>query len=102
MERNHDKARRRFQTLRDDPEERVDVVELAIHPDSKRLKCARRGIDPRKAMPRDRFPDDRGELRRRLERRRLARLHDASRDTARKPLLTELVDRIRDLFFFGT
>ena len=100
VKRNRDQARARLQAPRHGLQKFVDVVELAVHPDAKRLKRARRRIDPREPVPRHRSSHNRGELSGRLERRRFARLHDAARDAPRESLLAEPVDRVRDLCLF--
>src|SRR5687767_9127735 len=62
VKRNRHQASADLEVARRRSQELVDVVKLTVHPDAKRLKRARRRIDPRISLPWDGPSHDRREL----------------------------------------
>ena len=94
VEADDDQARPAPQVGDHVPQEALEALQLAIHPDAKGLERAGGRVDPL-APPRHDAPDDGGQLTGRPEGGAQPRRHNRAGHPARVTLLTVLVDDIR-------
>ena len=101
VKRDDDEPRALPQAPRRGLEKSIQPFELAVDPDSQRLKRARRRIDAhaRRSAPRNRAAHNRREPPRRLDGRLASRVDDGPGDPPREALLAELKDRVGQLLF---
>ena len=84
-------------TSASDGEERLELLELAVHGDAQRLEGARRRVDAADARRPDGAHDGAAQIERRRELAVGERLLDAAGDAPRAPLVAVLVDDVGEL-----
>src|SRR5688572_17095487 len=95
VERDHRHAAAVVETVHGPPEKAVEPFKFPVHPDADRLKRARRRIDPRIPLARNRPADHVREPARRGDRRLGSRRQNRPCHPPRVPFLAKRVDHVR-------